>query len=59
VPTNDAAAEGTESVTLNVTPASGTYGLRTASATILLTDNDAFAGGAPSVAFNQCIQHRF
>lgn len=52
VPTNDTAAEGTESVTLNVTPASGTYGLRTASATILLTDNDAFAGGAPSVAFN-------
>ena len=52
VPTNDTAAEGSESVTLNVTPASGTYGLRTASATILLTDNDAFAGGAPSVAFD-------
>ncbi len=49
VPVNDTIAEGVESIVMNVTPASGTYGLRTATSTMLLGDNDAFSSG--SVAF--------
>ena len=44
-PTNDTIPEGVESIIMNVTPAPGTYGLRTASATMLLGDNDVFASG--------------
>ena len=44
-PVNDITPEGVESIIMNITPAPGTYGLRTASATMLLGDNDAFASG--------------
>ena len=50
VPVNDTTAEGVESITMNLTPASGTYGLRTPSATLLLADNDAFASGSVGFA---------
>jgi autotransporter-associated beta strand protein len=50
VPVNDTTAEGVESITMNLTPASGTYGLRTPSATLLLADNDAYASGSVGFA---------
>jgi autotransporter-associated beta strand protein len=49
VPINDTTPEGVETIVMNITPASGTYGLRTPSATMLLGDNDNYASG--SVAF--------
>jgi autotransporter-associated beta strand protein len=49
VPVNDTIAEGLETIVMSLTPATGTYGLRTPVATMLLGDNDAFASG--SVAF--------
>jgi alpha-tubulin suppressor-like RCC1 family protein len=49
VPINDTTPEGVETITLNVTPSSGSYGVRQGSATMLLGDNDNFASG--SVAF--------
>lgn len=42
---NDTTPEGIESITMNITPASGTYGLRTSTATMLLGDNDTFPSG--------------
>lgn len=50
-PVDDSTAEGTESVTLNITT-DVAYGLRTSSATVFLLDNDTFAGGSPTVSFN-------
>lgn len=50
VPVNDTIPEGVESIVMNITPASGTYGLRTPSATILLGDNDTFASGSVGLA---------
>ncbi len=44
-PVNDTDPEGVESIVLNVTPAPGTYGVRTGSATMFLADNDGFASG--------------
>ena len=44
-PVNDTIPEGVESIIMDITPAPGTYGLRTASATLLLGDNDAFGSG--------------
>jgi autotransporter-associated beta strand protein len=49
VPVNDTIAEGLETIVMSITPATGTYGLRTPVATMLLGDNDTFASG--SVAF--------
>ncbi|OYV06296.1 MAG: hypothetical protein CFE26_07060, partial [Verrucomicrobiales bacterium VVV1] len=49
VPVNDTTPEGVETIVMNITPASGTYGLRTPSSTMLLGDNDGFSSG--SVAF--------
>jgi uncharacterized repeat protein (TIGR03803 family) len=49
VPINDTTPEGVETVTMNITPAPGTYGVRVGSATMLLSDNDNFSSG--SVAF--------
>ncbi len=45
VPVNDTTPEGVESITMNITPAPGTYGLRTSAATMFLGDNDAFPSG--------------
>ena len=50
VPVNDTIPEGVESITMDITPAPGTYGLRTPSATILLGDNDTFASGSAGFA---------
>jgi hypothetical protein len=44
-PVNDTTAEGMESIVMNLTPASGIYGLSTPSATMLLGDNDAYPSG--------------
>jgi hypothetical protein len=49
-PVNDTLPEGVESIVMNLTPAAGTYGLRTPSSTMLLGDNDSYASG--SVAFS-------
>jgi hypothetical protein len=49
-PVNDSVPEGVENVTLTVTPVSGSYGTRFASATMLIGDNDSFGGVA--VGFN-------
>lgn len=49
VPINDTIPEGVESIVLQITPAPGIYGVRTASATLLLGDDDAFVSS--SVAF--------
>ncbi len=49
VPVNDSIPEGVETIVMNITPASGTYGLRTATATMFFGDNDVFGSG--SVAF--------
>lgn len=48
-PVNDTLPEGVESIIMTLTPASGTYGLRTGSATMLMGDNDSFSSG--TVAF--------
>ncbi len=50
VPVNDTIAEGVENIVMNITPATGTYGLRTPVATMLLGDNDAFTSGAVAFA---------
>ncbi|MGL5019802.1 MAG: Calx-beta domain-containing protein [Luteolibacter sp.] len=50
VPVNDTIPEGVESIVMNITPASGTYGLRISSATILLGDNDSFGSGSAGFA---------
>lgn len=47
---NDTIPEGVETIVMNLTPAPGTYSLRTASATMLLADNDAFPGGTVGFA---------
>jgi hypothetical protein len=44
-PIDDSVAEGTETITLNVTAAPGTYGRRIGAATMLLGDNDAYGSG--------------
>ncbi len=49
-PVNDTIPEGVESIVMNITPAPGTYGLRTPSATMLLGDNDAFPSGTVGFA---------
>jgi hypothetical protein len=49
-PVNDTEPEGVETIIMNLTPAPGTYSLRTASATMLLADNDAFASGTVGFA---------
>ena len=46
---NDTIPEGVESIIMTITPSPGVYGVRTASATMLLGDNDTFASG--TVAF--------
>jgi hypothetical protein len=48
-PVNDSAPEGVESIVMTLTPSPGNYGLRTATATLLLGDNDTFPSG--TVAF--------
>jgi Cadherin-like beta sandwich domain/Calx-beta domain/PKD domain len=47
---NDTTPEGVETIIMNLTPAPGTYSLRTASATMLLADNDAFPSGTVGFA---------
>jgi protocatechuate 3,4-dioxygenase beta subunit len=55
-PVNDTIPEGVETIIMNLTPAPGTYSLRTASATMLLADNDAFASGTVGfVATNSAV----
>jgi hypothetical protein len=49
-PVNDSIAEGVESIIMTLTPASGTYGVRFGSATMLMGDNDAFASGSVGFA---------
>jgi hypothetical protein len=46
VPVNDTTPEGVETIVMTVTPVSGSYGVRFASATMNLADNDAFASGS-------------
>ena len=48
-PVNDTLPEGVESIVMTLTPSPGNYGLRTATATLLLGDNDAYPSG--TVAF--------
>ncbi|MGV3664451.1 MAG: choice-of-anchor tandem repeat GloVer-containing protein [Prosthecobacter sp.] len=48
-PVNDTIPEGVETITLTITPVSGSYGTQFASATMLLGDNDGFSSG--TVAF--------
>lgn len=45
VPINDLVPEGVETIIMTVTPVPGSYGVRFASATMNLGDNDAFASG--------------
>jgi hypothetical protein len=47
---NDTIPEGVESITMNLAPSPGTYGLLMGSATMLLGDNDAFASGTVGFA---------
>jgi hypothetical protein len=49
-PDNDTIPEGVETIIMNLTPAPGTYSLRTASATMLLADNDSFGSGTVGFA---------
>ncbi len=49
-PVNDTIPEGVESIVMELTPSPGTYGLRTATATMLMGDNDAFASGTVGFA---------
>lgn len=49
-PLIDALAEGTETVTLNIST-NASYGLHTSSATFQLLDTNTFPGGSPSVGF--------
>lgn len=49
-PVNDTIPEGVETIVMTLTPAPGIYGRRTASATMLLGDNDAFASGTLAFA---------
>lgn len=49
-PVDDASPEGVETITMTLTPASGSYGTRFASATMLLGDNDSFSSGAVGFA---------
>lgn len=43
---DDSIAEGVESIIMTVTPASGSYGVRIGSATMLVGDNDSYASGS-------------
>ncbi len=49
-PVNDTTAEGVESIVMNLTPVSGTYGLLTPSATMFLGDNDNYPSGTAGFA---------
>lgn len=46
VPINDTVPEGVESLIMTVTPVPGSYGVRFASATMYLGDNDAYASAS-------------
>lgn len=50
VPVNDTIAEGVETITMTLTPNSGTYGVRFGSATMFVADNDTFASGTVGFA---------
>lgn len=49
-PVNDTDPEGVESIVMNITPEPGTYGVRTAAATMLMGDNDSFSSGSAGFA---------
>ncbi len=49
-PVNDSIPEGVETIIMTLTPASGTYGVRFGSATMLLADNDNFPSGSVGFA---------
>lgn len=48
-PVNDTIPEGVETIVMNITPVSGTYGVRIGTATMLLADNDNFTSGSVAI----------